>query len=729
MKTNDYKGKKVLILGLARSGLAAVKLLLKLGADITVSEAKPLSEIKELGWLTENGVKVVGQTAEIFEEDYDEVIKNPGINGKLWFVQRLRERGIPVTTEIELAFKVAARQKYIAITGTNGKTTTSTLLAEVLSEVYPGKVHLCGNIGIALCETILEYGLLEAEDHYIVLEISNFQLLDIQKFRPDIAVIINLAADHLDFMGSEDAYYRSKARVYENMRDSDIFLKNIDDPLVAEYTGMIPVNCSQLTYSLVDPSADYYADADYVYEKGRKLFPVKYIKVVGRHNVQNVLVATAAASALGADAATVANAIAKFKGVEHRIEFVREKNGVRYYNDSKGTNVDATVIALKAFDCPTLLLAGGHEKGLSFEPLKAYLTNVKQVIGYGACGERLIRELTDNTGILVHTLDEALAEAEKLAVPGDVILLSPTTSSFDQFSCFEERGEYFKELVNDDNRRTGESYSVPGADVRSPIGIFDSGFGGLTTLKAVRELLPNEDIVYFGDTARVPYGNRSRETLIKFVKEDIETLERFGVKAVVIACNTADSMARKEVENDFPIPLFGVVRPAAKLAAATTKNGKIGVISTNATYNSGIYKKLISEYNPATDVICVPTPLLVPLIENGKISKYDEETVKVLTDYLTPLKLSGVDTLVLGCTHYPLIEDIIADIMPGVTLINSGSALTAGLKRSLEKRNLLTDSTEPGKIYYYVSDAPDTFAKRGSLFIGEDITGKVQRVE
>ena len=446
---NKYKGKKVLVLGLARSGTAAVKLLLKLGADITVSESKPLEEIKELDWLKENGVRVVNQEKEVFEEDYFTVIKNPGINGKLWFVKRLKERGIPVITEIELAFDVCAPQHYIAVTGSNGKTTTSTLLYEIINKVHPGKTHLSGNIGIALCETAVENDLLNDAGHYIVLEISNFQLLDIDKFRPEIAVIMNLSADHLDFMGSEDAYYRSKCRVYENMKDSDVFLKNIDDKLVGEYTDMIPVHCKQVTYSLENNTADYYADNKFVYGFGKKLFPLDIIKVVGRHNVQNVLVASAAAMAAGLTADEVAKGVDEFKGVEHRIEFVRELNGVKYYNDSKGTNVDATRIALKAFDAPVILLAGGHEKGLSFEPLKEYMKGVKKLVAYGECGQRMYDELKDSCDAeLTDNLENALKIAVKCAESGDVVLLSPTTSSYDQYTCFEERGEHFKKLVN-----------------------------------------------------------------------------------------------------------------------------------------------------------------------------------------------------------------------------------------------------------------------------------------
>ncbi len=444
----DFSGKKVLVMGLARSGMAAVKLLTKLGAQVTVSEAKALSDIKELPELQSMGVRVVNQDKEIFEEDYFLAVKNPGINGKLWFVKRLRERGISVITEIELAFMVCAPQHFIAITGSNGKTTTSTLVYEIIKKQYPDKTLLCGNIGIALCEMVTEYDLINNGGFYIVLEISNFQLVDIVNFRPEVSVIINLAADHLDFMGTEDAYYRSKLRVYENMKDNDTFLYNTDDELIKEYTKEVSVNCDILSYSLVDSNACLYADDNNVYYNGRVLFPVNDIKVVGRHNVQNVLVGVGAALKCGVSEENIRCAVSSFNGVEHRIEFVREKDGVRFYNDSKGTNVDATVTALKAFSAPVILLAGGHEKGLDLSPLKPLLKGVKKLIAYGECGERIYSELTEGAGILVNDLTEALAEAVKIAVNGDVILLSPTTSSYDQYTCFEERGEHFKSLVN-----------------------------------------------------------------------------------------------------------------------------------------------------------------------------------------------------------------------------------------------------------------------------------------
>lgn len=445
----DFFGKRVLVLGLARSGMAAVKLLVKLGAEVTVSEQKAFEDIKELPELYAMGVRVVKQTEEVFEEDYFLAVKNPGINGKLWFVKRLRERGIPVITEIELAFRVSAPQHYVAITGSNGKTTTSTLAYEIIRAQHPDKTLLCGNIGVALCEMVLQYDLINNEGFYIVLEISNFQLVDIVDFRPETAVIINLAADHLDFMGTEDAYYRSKLRVYENMKKGDLFLYNIDDSLVNSYTKEVPVQSDIMTYSLEDSTADLYADKEYVYLKGEKLFPLSLIKVVGRHNVQNVLVGIGAALKCGVSRENIQKAVGEFNGVEHRIEFVREINGVRYYNDSKGTNVDATVTALKAFDSPVILLAGGHEKGLDLAPLKPLMSGVKLLLAYGECGERIFKELCGYTrAALVKDLPEALALALKFLGEGDVVLLSPTTSSYDQYTCFEERGEHFKALVN-----------------------------------------------------------------------------------------------------------------------------------------------------------------------------------------------------------------------------------------------------------------------------------------
>lgn len=444
----DLSGKKVLVVGLARSGMAAIRVLKKLGAEVTLSESKKKDDIKEIGFLNENNVEIVGQDMEVFERDFDFVVKNPGVPYRSPMMQKLQERNIPVITEIELAYQVAKPQHYIAITGTNGKTTTSTLTYEILRRAFPGKAHLCGNIGIPLCEIVMENGLIEEGGHYIALEISNFQLVNIDKFRPEVATIINLTPDHIDFMGSLDNYYKSKTEVYRNMAGNDVFLLNADDPIVKEYTDRYPVKCAKESFSTDSQSADCIAKDGYLEIKGEKIIPLNAIKIVGKHNLQNVMIAVSAAKAIGISNGVILEAVSSFKGVEHRIEFVREIDGVKYYNDSKGTNTDATITALKAFDRGVILLVGGFEKGLPMDEMKKHLGCVKKIIGFGACGARLVHDLVGEDGIVVTTLDEAVAEANKIAESGDTVLLSPTTSSFDQYTCFEERGDHFKKIIN-----------------------------------------------------------------------------------------------------------------------------------------------------------------------------------------------------------------------------------------------------------------------------------------
>lgn len=444
----DLSGKKVLVVGLARSGMAAIRVLKKLGAEVTLSESKKKDDIKEIGFLNENIVEIVGQDMAVFERDFDFVVKNPGVPYRSPMMQKLQERNIPVITEIELAYQVAKPQHYIAITGTNGKTTTSTLTYEILRRAFPGKAHLCGNIGIPLCEIVMENGLMEEGEHYIALEISNFQLVNIDKFRPEVATIINLTPDHIDFMGSLDNYYKSKTEVYRNMAGNDVFLLNADDPVVKEYTDRYPVKCVKESFSTDSQSADCIAKDGYLEIKGEKIIPLNAIKIVGKHNLQNVMIAVSAAKAIGISNDIILDAVSSFKGVEHRIEFVREIDGVKYYNDSKGTNTDATITALKAFDRGVILLVGGFEKGLPMDEMKKHLGCVKKIIGFGACGARLVHDLVGEDGIVVTTLDEAVAEANKIAESGDTVLLSPTTSSFDQYTCFEERGDHFKKIIN-----------------------------------------------------------------------------------------------------------------------------------------------------------------------------------------------------------------------------------------------------------------------------------------
>lgn len=434
------------MIGLARSGMAAIRMLHKLGATITLSERKePNATEKE--FLEEIGVEIVGQDMSVFDRDFDLVIKNPGVPPVSPIVKKLEERKIPIITEIELAFQVSKPQHYIAITGTNGKTTTTTLVYELLKKAFRDKAHVGGNIGTPLCELVLEHGLMEEEGHYISLEISNHQLVDIDVFRPEIAVIINLTPDHLETMGSLDAYYKSKTEVYRNMRDNDVFLYNADDEILKEYTNKYPIHCQVRTFSLEKDNCYACLSDGNIRINGEDVLPVDRISLVGKHNIQNVMIAVTVAKLLGISNKDIIETISAFKGVEHRIEFVRERNGVKYYNDSKGTNTDATITALDSFEKGVILLVGGYEKGLDMTEMRKHLGCVKQIIGFGTAGRRIACDLWRDP-IIVTTLNEAVAEAEKLAVKGDIVLLSPTTSSFDQYSGYEERGRHFKEIVN-----------------------------------------------------------------------------------------------------------------------------------------------------------------------------------------------------------------------------------------------------------------------------------------
>lgn len=259
------------------------------------------------------------------------------------------------------------------------------------------------------------------------------------------------------------------------------------------------------------------------------------------------------------------------------------------------------------------------------------------------------------------------------------------------------------------------------------IGVFDSGIGGLTVVKSIVELMPDENIIYFGDTAHVPYGTRSREQITQYVLSDVKFLNTFSIKAIVIACNTADSIARETVEEKYKeIPVFGVVEPTSKKAAESTLNGKIGVIATNATVNSGAYEKTIHKYNSNAQVFSLACPLLVPLVEEGRFRRGDKVIEKVLTEYLEPLMEKEIDTLVLGCTHYPLLYDIIRDIMgDGVNIISSSAAAAKTLREELSQRELLKRS-HGSERKYFVSDNAEFFEKQALIFMGDALGGRVE---
>ena len=263
-----------------------------------------------------------------------------------------------------------------------------------------------------------------------------------------------------------------------------------------------------------------------------------------------------------------------------------------------------------------------------------------------------------------------------------------------------------------------------------PIGVFDSGLGGLTAVRELCRLLPGEDVVYFGDTGRVPYGSRSRETIIKYARQDVAFLRTFDLKAILIACGTVSTTALDVLSAENPIPVMGVVEPAARAAARLTRSGNIGLIGTQTSVRSGAYERAIQAENPAARVIGQPCPLFVPLAEAGRIRRGDVVIETVAREYLAPLQEAGVDTLILGCTHYPLLADVIGDVMgPGVELVSAGEESAFELKRMLKARDLRADEERRGETEFYVSDRVEDFEQTASLFLQEDLYHMARRID
>lgn len=256
------------------------------------------------------------------------------------------------------------------------------------------------------------------------------------------------------------------------------------------------------------------------------------------------------------------------------------------------------------------------------------------------------------------------------------------------------------------------------------IGVFDSGMGGLTAVKEILDILPNAAIRYFGDTGRVPYGPRSRETIIRYALQDARFLASKNVDIILVACGTVSSTAMDDLRSELDIPVIGVVEPTAEAAVKATRNGKIGIIGTAATVASGSYAKHIKQLDPAIETFASPCSLFVPLVEGGFTQNDCRITELAAEHYLAPLREKGIDTLILGCTHYPIISNAISKVLPGVTLINSGAAAARALVEMLPEAN-----EEKGDARYYVSDAPDGFARAASLFLGKSIDSQVEKID
>ena len=263
-----------------------------------------------------------------------------------------------------------------------------------------------------------------------------------------------------------------------------------------------------------------------------------------------------------------------------------------------------------------------------------------------------------------------------------------------------------------------------------PIGVFDSGLGGLTALRELARIMPDEDLVYFGDTGRVPYGGRSKDILVKFARQDVAFLRTFEPKAIVIACGTVSTTALDVLQEENSIPIFGVVEPASHAAARLTKNGRVGLIGTKASIRSRAYERALEELRPGTAVTARACPLLVPLVENGRFRPGDIVAETVAAEYLAPVKEAGVDTLIMGCTHYPLLRTVIGAYMgPGVALVDVGEQCARWVKKHLEWADLRNGRSGAGRHRYYVTDSPKDYTALASVFLGEDVASEVEQVD
>ncbi len=444
----DLQGKRVLVVGLARTGVVTSLFSAGYGATVTAIDEKSEAELAETAArLCAAGVKLElgGHAPSLFLEQ-DLIVASPGVPAKLPALERARARGIPVWSEIELAWRFL-RGTLVTITGSNGKTTTTSLVAHILNTA--GMATLVGgNIGVpllALVET-------STDSTVTVAEISSFQLETIQEFRPEIGVLLNLTPDHLDRHESFEAYAEAKMRMFENQLEGDAAVLNADDP---EITKRLPLRPHLYWFSRQKPVAEgvFVRDDEIIFRAdGSETAVAKRSEIAlrGQHNLENVLAACTAAYLAGAPAAAIASGVKTFRAVEHRLEFVAETGGVEFYNDSKATNVDATLKAIEAFPGPLIVILGGKDKGSSYAPLREPLRQrACLAILIGAAADKIALDLAGSVCCeRAGTLGRAVKLAWERARPGDLVLLAPACSSFDQFENYEQRGRVFKQLVS-----------------------------------------------------------------------------------------------------------------------------------------------------------------------------------------------------------------------------------------------------------------------------------------
>lgn len=450
---NQLENKKILVVGMGKSGIAATQALLKLGAVVSVYDRKEEDKIDTqlIQFLKNKKVTCYFGEEPDNTNELDMVVISPGVPLDTGFVQKARGAGAEIIGELEIAYRVG-KGKYVAITGTNGKTTTTTLVGEIFKN-SGRKTYVVGNVGVA----VISKALCTTEDDWLVTETSSFQLETTRDFRPEVSALLNITPDHMDRHKTIENYAQAKAMVFKNQDESQYFVVNYDD----EESWKLVEQCRAKVIPFSRKSAlelgCFVLDGDIVIrnEKGQciDICSKDDLKIPGAHNLENALAAAAIAYFAGISPEVIARTLREFEGVEHRLEFSGEVDGVRFVNDSKGTNPDASIKAIEAMKDGIILIAGGYDKGSDYEDfIKAFRGKVKHLVLLGKTGPK-IKETAERLGftnnVMCRDMDECVKTAFKLALPGDTVLLSPACASWDMYTCFEQRGEHFKNCVRD----------------------------------------------------------------------------------------------------------------------------------------------------------------------------------------------------------------------------------------------------------------------------------------
>lgn len=445
-KITNFENKKVLILGLARSGEAAARLLAQLGALVTVNDGKAFEENPAAQALLEDGIKVIcgSHPLELLDEDFEVMVKNPGIPYTNPMVEKALAKGIPVLTEVELAYLVS-EAPIVAITGSNGKTTTTTMIADLLNHAGQSAL-LSGNIGFPASEVVQK----AKENDTLIMELSSFQLMGVEEFHPHIAIITNLMPTHIDYHGSFEAYVESKWNLQNRMTQKDYLILNANQVISHELAAK--TNAKVLFISTEKEVDGAYLTDGKLYYQGEYIMDADAIGVPGLHNVENALATIIVAKLSGVENAVIAESLAHFGGVKHRLQNAGQINGVTFYNDSKSTNILACQKALSGFNNEkVILIAGGLDRGNTFDDLVPDLKGLKKMVLLGESAPKMkeAAEMAHVPSIAAKDIADATRIAFSEASQGDIILLSPANASWDMYPNFEIRGDEFLKTISE----------------------------------------------------------------------------------------------------------------------------------------------------------------------------------------------------------------------------------------------------------------------------------------